>query len=151
MSSEQELFSVNEGYKIGLHFFLRLGPLLETKAKDLEGDLVVHDLFFCEVCSGFEASAEWIEAVFRVNHAYRQELKLLQLTETELFACVIEFCKIYNERWENVLAYILSQLESMQTNPEQHSLEWDIWKKAKEHAIAYPESFDDVDWSAELP
>ena len=148
------MLSVNQGYKIGLTFFIDLWPLLEPKVKELDVDesdtLIMHELFFYEVCSGFESSAEWIEAVSRVKYVPREQQKQLGLTETELFSCALEFCKLHNERWKNILDYTVRHLESIQRHPEQHPLEWDIWKKTREHIGMYPGSFYDVDWSVEL-
>lgn len=149
---EQKLFSVNEGYKIGLIFLTRLMSLLEHKAREVEKDqdeLAIYTLFFHEVCSGFESSPEWFEAVFRAKHASREEQKSLLLTELELFSCTLEFSKLHNERWENQLCYLIDLLESMQKQPEQHPLKWEIWEKVKQHVAAYPNTFYNVDWSVE--
>lgn len=153
MVVDQETFTVEQGYKIGLIFFLDLWDLLEPDVKELEGDntLIVHELFFREVCLGFEASAEWIEAVFRTKHVPREDQKQLKLTEPELFACSLEFCKLHNERWEHILDYTVKYLESMQDYPEMHSSAWAVWEKAKNDVVSQRTTFYDIDWTAELP
>ena len=153
MFENQTKYTVEQGYAIALVFFLRFWDLLEPEVKKLPGDdtLIVHKLFFRDVCIGFEASAEWIESVFRVIHATREEQKKLFISEADIFACALEFCKMHNERWEHILDYTVRRLESMRDHPEQHAAEWAIWEKTKSDILSKRTTFYAMKWSARLP
>ncbi len=153
MFDDQPKYSVEQGYAIGLVFFLDLWDLLEPEVKKLSGSntLIVHKLFFRDVCIGFEASAEWIESVFRITHATREEQKKLLISESEIFACSLEFCKMHNERWKHILDYTVERLDSMRKHPALHAREWAIWEKTKNDILSKRTTFYAINWSAKLP
>ncbi|MCI0381545.1 MAG: hypothetical protein L0207_00620 [Chlamydiae bacterium] len=145
-------FSVEQGFTISLIFFLRLWPFIEKEVKFLPGDAPsTHELFFFEVCSGFESSAEWNEAVFRAKKISKEKQRQLKLSEEDLFLCTIEFCKLHNERYESRLGYTVDLLESMKQNPKNHKAEWTTWKSAIDAVINKNQRLSDFNWSAELP
>jgi len=150
---DQTKYTADQGYAIGLVFFLDLWDLLEPEVEKLPGDntLILHELFFREVCLGFEASAEWIESVFRVTRASRKQQHELLMSEADLFACALEFCKMHNERWEHILNYTVLKLESMRDHPVRYLVEWEIWKKVKSDILSKKTTFYAIKWSARLP
>ncbi len=148
---EQE-FTVEQGFAVSLIFFLRLWPLVEPQALLLDGDKpVTHDLFFREVCLGYETSAEWNEAVFRSTGIPRENQRDLKLTEEGLFLCAIEFAKFHNERWNSEIDFTVHLLESMKKDPKYHYKEWTVWKKAKDDFMSGRTTFYEIDWTAVLP
>ena len=147
-------FSVEQGYAIGLIFFLRLWTAIEPQVMQLgldEDKLIVYDIFFRDICTGYEASAEWNQAVFRAKGIPKENQKILKLTNEELFLCAIEFAKLHNERWESNIDYAVNLLESMKKSPRDHQKEWAIWEKARDDFMSGRSTFYDLDWSAILP
>lgn len=148
----EQTFSVEQGFAIGLIFFLDLWPLVEPQALLLDGDKpVLHDLFFRDVCLGYEVSAEWNEAVLRVTGIPRESQRNLKLTEKDVFLCAIEFAKFYNERWESSIDYTVHFLESMKKDSKNHQKAWAVWQKAKDDFMSGRTTFYDLDWTAVLP
>ena len=150
-SMEQE-FSVEQGFAISLIFFLDLWVLVEPHTSLLdENTSFTHGLFFCSVCTGFETSAEWNEAVFRAKRVSKEKQKTLKLNNEDLFLCAIEFAKLHNERWKSAIDYTVHLLSSMQKNPKNYQEEWAIWEKAKNDFMNKRVTFSNFDWSADLP
>ncbi len=127
--------TIEEGYHISLSFFNELWPLVEPNIQKPEEIKNVHELFFCIVCIGEEASTEWKQAIYRAKKIPNEELRKTKLSEEDLFLCAIEFCKLHNERWEGMLDHSVRLLESMKTNPENHPIEWEKWKWAMEAVL----------------
>lgn len=147
----KEEVSVEEGFVISLIFFLDLWSIIKPAVLASKADLIVNELFFLDVCTGYESSAEWNEAVFRAKKILKQNQRQLKLTMGDLFLCTIEFCKLHNERWESKLDYTVHLLESMKKNPKEHSVEWDVWKNAINQVLVKHATLCDFDWSDELP
>lgn len=81
----------------------------------------------------------------------KKEQRTLQLFLSEIFSCVIEFCKIFNERCNSKIAYTVDLLESMKKDPENHKKEWAIWQEmAKEIADDPTKKESYFDWLATL-
>lgn len=147
--SLEKKFSVEHGYNICLIFYHCVWPSVQPKLPELSQDsAIVHDLFFTSICLGFECSAHWFEAVSRITHVPRINQKELLLTEEEICRCTIEFCKICKEMYEWDLGYILNLLDAMESNPQTHSYEWTLWKKAIGESIFY--TFYHLEWNAEF-
>jgi hypothetical protein len=147
-----ERFTVEEGYAISLMFFLELWTLIEPVIAVTTIDLNTYILFFREVCLGYEASAEWIEAVRRATGFSRMEQKTLKLSDGQLFSCAIEFCKLHNERWDSEIDYAVQFLDSMKKDPDKHRREWDLWETTKTDYMSKRVKFTrNFDWSAQLP
>lgn len=125
-------FSVLQGFNVCLLFFDYLWPLVEPKTAELDEETaLLHVIFFCDICLGFESSPRWNESIFRVKGIPKEEQKKgLMLSEEDLFQCSIEFFNFSNEKLELKLQYTSNLLESMKTNPQNHSTEWSLWKKA---------------------
>jgi len=142
----KEDITVEEGYYISLIFFSELWPLVEPNVQESEEMKAANMLFFCVVTIGEEASSEWKEAIFRAKEITSDKLREAKLSESDLFLCAIEFCKLHNERWEGNLNYTLNLLESMRTNPENHPKEWAVWKTAMTLVIINKMSCGHFDW-----
>ncbi len=147
-----EKISVEQGFNVCLLFFNHLWPFIEPKTAEMDEETaLLHVIFFCDICMGFESSAEWNEAIFRVKRIPKEEQKKgLMLSEEDLFLCSIEFFNFCNEKFELKLQYASNILESMRTNPKNYSLEWSLWKKAVADSFnTYVVS--KFDWLQELP
>ncbi len=142
-----ETFSVGQAFHINIFFLLGIWPLVEPKVIEEEQKSGLYSFFFIEVCSTYDCHSEWNEAIRLVLHVPKEEQRTLQLTLSEIFSCVIEFCKIFNERCNFEIAYAADLLESMRKSPENHKTEWAIWQEmVKEIADDY-ESKDNFNWS----
>ena len=146
-----ETFSVEQAFTINILFFLNLWPLVEPRVVEEEQKLGTYSLFFIDVCSGGEASAEWNESVRRAMHVLKEEQKTLQLCLSDIFSCVIEFCKLHNEIYESEISYAVHLLESMRKDPSQYEQEWTVWQDVVEQTVNKYMDSDAFDWSDELP
>ena len=144
-------FSVEQSYVIGTLFFLELWPLVEPRVVEEERLHGVYSLFFIEVCSGGESYAEWNEAIRRILHIPKEKQRTLQVSLPEIFSCALEFCKLYNERYNFKIAYAVHLLESMKEDPESYKKEWTVWQDVIEQTVSKYMNSNDFDWSAELP
>ena len=149
-------FSVEQAYVIGMLFFLNLWPLVKPRVIEEERLHGVYSLFFILVCSGDsyfgEAPyAEWNEAIRQALHVPKEEQRKLQLSISEIFLCVLEFCKLYNERYDSKIAHTVDLLESMRKAPENCKAEWAVWQDVCIQTVNKYMNSDSFDWSAELP
>lgn len=152
MDQTNQKFSVEKGYDISLIFFLSLWTLIEPEIKVFhKSAFFTNVLFFHEVCSGFEVHAEWNESVYRVKKIPKENQKSILLSESEVFLCALEFCKLFNERFESQLPYTVNLLEGMQKDPNFYNKEWSLWKNAIDRVMNQHKTLGDFDWSAELP
>ncbi len=124
-------FTVDKGYDVALIFFNLLWPFVEPHTLNSDEIKTVNMLFFIDICNGTEASPEWRSAIFKAKKIKREDLPNAMLSDTDLFLCTTEFCKIYNEHWSGKLKYVLSLLEKMKSDPREHSKEWQLWNEAK--------------------
>lgn len=148
----KQTVSVEEGFVISLIFFLDLWSIIKPNVLTLSGDSPsTHKLFFLDVCTGFESSAEWNEAIFRSKKIPKQSQKQLKLNMDDLFLSATEFCKLHNERYEGRLDYALHLLESMKNDPKKYLPEWTVWKNAINKVLVEHITLCDFDWSDELP
>ena len=146
-----ETFSVGQAFDLNIYFLLGIWRIVEPKVVEEEQKSGLYSFFFIEICSTYDCYAEWNEAIRLVLHVPKEEQRTLQLTLPEIFSCVIEFCKIFNERCNFKIAYAVDLLESMRKDPESYEKEWAIWQEMVE-AIA-DESVNRknyFDWSATL-
>ncbi|HEV3269897.1 MAG TPA: hypothetical protein VGZ69_04525 [Candidatus Rhabdochlamydia sp.] len=151
-----ETFSVVQAYVIAMLFFLELWPLVKPKVIEEEQKLGIYSLFFVLVCSGDSyfgeaPHAEWNEAIHRALHVPKEEQRKLQLSISEIFLCVLEFCKLYNERYDSKITYAVHLLESMKKKPENYKAEWVVWQDVCIQTVNKYMNSDSFDWSAELP
>ncbi len=66
--------SVEQGFNVCLLFFNDLWPLMKPKMNELNReDSAIFKLFFLDVCMGFESSAQWNEAIFRIKKIPKDE------------------------------------------------------------------------------
>ena len=150
-SETQETFTVEQGFSICLCFFDELGPLLVSKIPVNKESQIIYELFFEEVCSGFYANDEWVDAIIRAGKIPDKNQQPPKLSEKELFLTAIEFVKIHNERWEGGLDYLMQLLESMQERPKSYQKEWKIWEATKSKIISgrcYKSSVNPFDFSS---
>ena len=146
-----ETFSIEQAYVIGMLFFLNLWPLVEPRVIEEEQELGTYSLFFIEVCSGDECSAEWNEAIRRALSIPKEEQRALQLSLPEIFSCSLEFCKLHNERYRSEIAYAVYLLESMRKDPKNYKEEWGVWHGVVEQAVNKYMNSNEFNWSAERP
>ncbi|PWU15981.1 MAG: hypothetical protein C5B45_01520 [Chlamydiae bacterium] len=146
-----ETFSVEQAFTINIYFFLNLWPLVEPRVIEEEQKLGTYSLFFIEVCSGYECYAEWNEAIRRAMRVPKEEQKTLQLCLSDIFSCVIEFCKLHNEIYESEISYAVHLLESMKKNPENYKSEWEIWQKIVAVVVDKHMDSNGFNWSDRLP
>lgn len=144
-------FSVEQAFSINILFFLNLWPLVEPKVIEEEQKLGTYSLFFIDVCSGGEASAEWNEAIHRTLHVPEEEQRKLQLSLPEIFSCSLEFCKLHNERYHSKIMYVVDLLKSMKKDPSQYEQEWAVWQDVVEQTVNKYMDSNAFDWSDELP
>ena len=134
-----ERVSIGKGLLICKLFFYRLWPLIEPKLppKNLETmTYEMHEIFCSTVCRGERASVEWIEAVHRVKQFSKEQQENAQLSLEDLFSCMVEFCKIYDKRYDSELDFLLQLLASMKQSPEQYLAEWKVFKEAITDGLA---------------
>ncbi len=132
-NAEEKKYTLDQSYAIGLIFLIDLWPIFEPMIEASEGDdKIMHVVFFTSVCSGFESSREWVEAVTRAKNISQEEQKDLELSEADIFSCACEFSKLYNERWKGDIDDIIRLLDEMKNHPEEHQNEWKIWDKARD-------------------
>lgn len=139
--------TVEEGYNICLIFFLRIWPLIEPKLGPLDSEVFRSHSLFCEVvCFEAESYMEWHDAVFRgagvrsidemTPERYESDFdpsSARKLSLNAIFLSVIEFCRIYHEKYQehgSGLPYLLELLQSMTKGFDEHPEEWKIWKRA---------------------
>jgi hypothetical protein len=142
-----ETFSVEQAFHINIFFLVDIWPLVEPKVIKEEQNSGLYSFFFIEVCSTYDCHSEWNEAIRLVLHISKEEQKTLQLTLPEIFSCVIEFCKIFNERCNFKIAYAASLLESMRKSPENHKTEWAIWQEVVTKVAYDFMNKDNFNWS----
>ncbi|MFS8564299.1 MAG: hypothetical protein LVR00_08365 [Rhabdochlamydiaceae bacterium] len=149
-------FSMEHGFNITLYFFNYLWSFFkeEIKIREALSPHDCHEIFFRDVCMGFESSPHWNEAVSRMKGIPKEKQRSLRLTEKEVFLCTVEFCKLWNEIFRERIAgsnidALQHLLESMQTKPEQHAEEWAIWEKAIRDSFNTGITY--LDWTDELP
>ncbi|QZA58490.1 hypothetical protein [Candidatus Rhabdochlamydia porcellionis] len=123
-----ETFSVGQAFNLNIFFLLGIWPLVEPKVLEEEQKLGLYSFFFIDICSTYDCHAEWNEAIRLVLHVPKEEQRTLQLSLSDIFSCIMEFCKIFNERCNFKIAYTVDLLESMRKNPKNHEREWAIWQ-----------------------
>ncbi|MGB7127869.1 MAG: hypothetical protein WBD50_02110 [Candidatus Rhabdochlamydia sp.] len=151
-----ETFSVEQAYVIGMLFFLELWPLVEPRVIEEERLHGVYSLFFIDICSGDKyfgeaPHAEWNEAIRRTLHISKEEQKKLRLSLPEIFSCIMEFCKVHNERYNFKIAYAVHLLESMKKDPKNYKEEWAVWQETIEEPLDKYMDDDGFNWLDELP
>lgn len=148
LNDQEKNISIEQGFTICLNFFSSLWPSMEPKLQDMgHEESIINELFFLDVCMGFECSAQWNEAVFRITKVSKQDQrKGLKLTEKETFLCAFEFCRIYDKIFKFQLSYILNLVQSMLDHPSQHALEWGLWKKWVDSSFKSSFYFD-INWN----
>lgn len=147
----KETFSIEQGFNVCLLFYIYLWPLIEPKTLEMDRErALLYTIFFCDICMGFESSARWNEAIFRVKKIHKKDQRELKLTEEELFLCTLEFFKFNNELLDSKLDIAAKLLESLRANPQNHPQEMSIWKKAVADSFK-TYVLKKFDWSRELP
>ncbi len=114
-------FSVVQSFDISTLFFNYLYPSLEAKFPEMsEDDVTVYEIFTC-VCKGFETSAEWNKAIYRLKKIRKDDQTNIKLSPCDVFLCSIELCKIHSARFEEgSYSYLIHLLEDMHHYPENH-------------------------------
>ena len=126
----KEQFSVVQGFDICTLFFNYLYPSLQAKFPEMSDDDVTVYEIFTGVCMGFETSAEWNKAIYRLKKIRKDDQATIKLSARDVFFCSIELCKIHSARFEEgSYSYLIHLLEDMNNHPEQHLFEWSIWEK----------------------
>lgn len=144
-----ETFSVGQAFNLNIFFLVDIWSLVEPKVIEEEQKSGLYSFFFIEICSTYDCYAEWNEAIRLVLHVPKEEQRTLQLTLPEIFSCVIEFCKIFNERCNFKIAYTVDLLESMRKNLKSHEREWSIWQEmVKAIADDFMNKENYFNWSA---
>ena len=131
--------SVGKGLLICKLFFSHLWPLIGPKLPPKNPETMtyeMHEIFCTIVCKGDRASVEWIEAVHRTKKLSKEQQKSDQLSLEDLFAPMVEFCKIYDKRYDSDLSFLLQMLALMKQSPDQYPEEWNIFKKAISDGLA---------------
>lgn len=147
---ESKKFSIEKAYVISKLFLLHLWPLVEPTLTEEERSLGIYCLFFLVASSGDKCSTDWHEATYRALRVPREEQKTLELSLSGIFSCTLEFCKLYNDRYESKISYAVRLLESMQRNPNSYKAEWAIWKDVVEQVIKKHMNSKSFEWSDEL-
>jgi len=144
-----EQFSVVQGFDISTLFFSYLWPSLKAKFPKMpEADVEVYDLFTF-ICMGFETSAEWNKAIYRLKKIRKDDQINMKLSARDVFFCSIELCKICSARFEEgSYSYVINLLEDMNNHPENHLFEWSIWEKAVEDS--FTTEFHPFSWLHDL-
>ena len=145
-----ETFSVGQAFTINIYFFLNLWSFVEPKVIEEERLDGIYSFFFIEICSGYECYAEWNEAIRRALHVPKEKQRSLQLSLPEIFSCSLEFCKLYNERYNSKIVYAVDLLESMRKDPENYKTEWAVWQKIITVIVDKHMNDDDFNWLDEL-
>jgi hypothetical protein len=150
MATEKNI-SVEQAYNICLFFYEALWASIEPKLVIVSEDSsVCHMLFFTDVCLGFECSAIWMEAVFRIKKIPKiEQRKGEPLTVDDSFLCTVEFCRLCTELYNWDLRYILNVLASMRARPQNHHFEWTTWQESVDRSFKYP-NYWDLNWNDEL-
>jgi len=149
--NEERNISIEQGFNICLLFFNDLWPSTEPKLTKLDGDeATVNELFFLSVCMGFECSAQWNQAVYRVTKIPKEEQKKgFKISEKEVFLSMFEFSKIYNKIFKFKLIYVLNLLESMLAHPMDYYFEWSTWEGAVDYSFKTTD-FVHLNWDAKF-
>ena len=146
-----ETFSVGQAFNLNIFFLLGIWPLVEPKVIEEEQKLGLYSFFFIDICSTYDCHAEWNEAIRLVLHVTKEEQRTLQLSLSDIFSCIIEFCRIFNERCNFKIAYTVDLLESMRKNPKTHEKEWAIWQEVVTRiSDKYMNREDDFNWASTL-
>ncbi len=150
-----ETFSVGQAYIICTYFFPHLWSLIEPRVIEEEHLHGYYSFFSIIICTGDKhygdaPYAEWNEAIRRALHIPKEEQRTLQLYLSQVFSCVIEFCKLYNERYDFKIKYIVDLLESMRKDPKNYKAEWAIWQEIVTAVVDKQMNNDEFDWSSEL-
>ena len=128
--------SVQEGFTVCMCFFVDIWPLIRPKLpppdpNPFKQTYETNDLFCRVICLESECWAEWNEAVFRAVNIPKQDQQEVTLSPNEVFSCIIEFCKYYNQKYDLRLSYIVQLLENMKHQKSDHNrAEWQILKQA---------------------
>ena len=131
--------SVGKGLLICKQFFSQLWPLIGPKLPPKNPETMtyeMHEIFCTIVCKGDRASVEWIEAVHRTKKLSKEQQRSAQLSLEDLFASMVEFCKIYDKRYDSDLSFLLQMLALMKQSPDQYPTEWQVFKKAISDGLA---------------
>ena len=144
-----EQFSVVQGFDIATLFFTFLWPSLEAKFPEMpEDDVAVYGIF-TDVCLGFETSAEWNKAIYRLKKIRKDDQEKIKLSAHDLFLCSIEICKIQSARFEGAsYDYLINWLQDMLSYPKKHTFEWSIWQKAVKES--FTRTFHPFSWLEDL-
>lgn len=148
----EDTLSVENGLAVCKAFFFHLWPLLESKliSQKFSQEIYEDTKIFCQsICQGKGSSAEWNEAIFHATGISKENQRELKLTKDDLFLCTIEFCKIYNKRYESNLCSLIGLLEFMKQDSKNYREEEQLFKKSFFEIRTQP-YLSYFDWSAEF-
>lgn len=129
----KDTLSVEKGLAVCKAFFFRLWPLIESRSVSQKSSQEAYEdtKIFCQsICQGKGSSAEWNEAIFRAIQISKENQREFKLTADDLFVCIIEFCQIYDKRYESNLHFLIQLLQSMKQSPNNYREEWHLLKKS---------------------
>jgi len=146
---DHEKFSVEQGFDICTIFLALSWHSLKVKISEMsENDALAYQMF-SSVCMGFETSAEWNKAIYKIKHIRKQDQRHLKLSEHEVFLCSIKLCEIHNTRFvEGSLNDLITRLKRMYTDPTNYFTEWSLWQKAIKDSFSV--SFYSFSWEEDL-
>lgn len=142
-----EKITIPQSYNIGTCFLVELWPLIEPKVLEEDKLTGTYTLFFLDICCYDEYCAEWNESVRRVTQIPKEQQLNLYISLAQAFECTLEFCKLYNNHYQDEIIYSIQLLESMKQDPKKHQIEWSLWKKSIKYVIDKADD-DNFDWLA---
>lgn len=171
--SQQLKLPIVRAFAVCLSFFADLWPLIESKLPPSiscqNETFDTHQVFCSDVSSeamsgpSSGAHAKWNEAIYRFKGIPKEKQKKTKLSYEEVFFCAIEFCKIYNRKfelgaikfrqtdpqckhYEGNLHFLLQLLGSMRRDPQNHPAEWSLFKRLMLEIEYWLQQ--DFDWDA---
>jgi hypothetical protein len=123
-------FSVERSFGIAIFFITHLWPLLEKEFSNMsEDDIFVYGLF-SDVACGFETSAEWNKAIYRITKIRKKDQKNIKLSEKDVFFSLVELAEIHDARYvKGSISYLIDLLRNMLIEPKKYLSEWSVWTK----------------------
>lgn len=122
--------NAEKSYHIALRFLTDFGQLVIPDIINDEHIKSMNELFYYVVCLGDEATPEWKGALMRHLGIFSGQINKILLDERELLGVIIEFCKIYNQRWEGGLELSIDRIEQLKGNQASCPRESALLKKA---------------------
>ncbi len=133
-SEKPNKLSVEQGYTLSRSFFLELWQRIAPDINPKEFD--AHDFFCMNICLEGESYLEWNSSVLKGAKIPLEEQRKAFLTDEELLSSFTEFCKIFHEKYDKKLQYLMDLLKGMKERPEKFQWEWNLLHKLKAKVLA---------------